>query len=113
MTPEEIRALAAFLRVDPERFVPDYCTISGGRPLLSQGPDGYCIFFNRNCRVHPVKPRMCREWPYIRSVLIDPANWDIMAASCPGIRTGVPNERLAGIVRRKREMAPEKTAVDE
>lgn len=113
VTPQDILALSAFLQTDPDRFVPDYCTMSGGNPVLAQRPDGYCIFFERVCRVHPVKPRMCREWPYIRSVLIDPDNWEIMAASCPGIRTGIPNARLLEIVRKKRGMPPEQPAAAE
>jgi Fe-S-cluster containining protein len=53
---------------------------------LAQGQDGYCIFFDRNCSIHPVKPRMCKKWPYIENVLVDPANWRIMADMCPGMK---------------------------
>jgi uncharacterized protein len=108
VTPEDVLAISAFLQTDSGRFIEAYCTISGGRPLLAQGPDGYCVFFDRVCRVHPVKPRMCREWPYIQSILIDPKNWEIMAASCPGIRTGIPNARLLEIVKIKRGPARKK-----
>ena len=68
----------------------DYCRLSGGRPLLAQGPDGYCIFWKKLCTIHPVKPRMCRRWPFIESILVDPANWLAMAGSCPGMATGIP-----------------------
>jgi hypothetical protein len=37
---------------------------------------------------------MCRKWPFIDSLLIDVANWLIMADSCPGIRTDIPADRL-------------------
>jgi hypothetical protein len=30
---------------------------------------------------------MCRAWPFIEAVLVDPANWFAMAGSCPGMRT--------------------------
>lgn len=94
VTPEDIIAISRFVGIDPERFVESYCTFSGSRPVLSQRADGYCIFWDQLCTIHPVKPFMCRAWPYIRSVLIDPANWYAMAGSCPGMRTDVSTERI-------------------
>lgn len=87
---EEIAAIGAFIGVGPADVVRIYCRDSGGRKLLAQGPEGYCIFWDRLCTIHPVKPRMCRRWPFIESVLIAPENWRIMAGSCPGIRTDAP-----------------------
>ena len=91
LTEEDIRAIADFLREDPGRFIDQYCEMSGSRPVLAQGADGYCIFWDALCTIHPVKPRMCRQWPFIQSVLKDPANWHIMASMCPGIRTDIPD----------------------
>ena len=34
---------------------------------------------------------MCRQWPFIESVLVDINNWRIMAGLCPGICTDVPD----------------------
>ncbi|UCF92927.1 MAG: YkgJ family cysteine cluster protein [Desulfobacterales bacterium] len=86
----DIEAIARYMDVDRRQFVTKFCQISGSRPVLAQGANGYCIFWDQLCRIHPVKPRMCKAWPFIASVLIDPHNWDIMAASCPGMRTDVP-----------------------
>ena len=91
VTEEEIVTIADYLGADPECFVEDYCRISGGKPVLAQGNDVYCIFWNGLCTIHPVKPRMCKAWPFIESVLADIGNWQIMAASCPGIYTNVPD----------------------
>ena len=88
---EEISAIADYLGADATSFVENYCQISGGKPVLAQGRDIYCIFWNGLCTIHPVKPRMCKAWPFIASVLVDANNWHIMAASCPGIRTDVPD----------------------
>jgi Fe-S-cluster containining protein len=99
----EIEAIAAYTNTDSERFVAERCRMSGGKPVLAQRADGYCIFWDGQCVIHPVKPNMCRSWPFIRSVLIDVDNWAIMAASCPGIRTDVSPGVLIDCV--KKELA--------
>jgi len=101
VTAEDIEAIAAYIKMDPERFVADYCDMSGGKPVLAQGENGYCIFWDEVCTIHPVKPRMCRAWPFIESVLTDINNWHIMAGVCPGIRTDVPDDVIRACVREK------------
>ena len=91
VTSDDIRAIAEYIQIEAERFVAEYCQASGSRLVLAQGKNGYCIFWDELCTIHPVKPKMCRQWPFIRSVLVDPNNWHIMASLCPGIRTDVPD----------------------
>jgi len=94
VTEKEIKAIAGYINTDTENFVENYCQISGGKPVLGQGKDVYCIFWDGLCTIHPVKPRMCRTWPFIKSVLVDINNWHIMAGICPGIRTDVPDSEV-------------------
>ena len=101
LTDKDIEAIAGYIDSDPKRFVADFCRISCGKPVLSQGKDGFCIFWNELCTIHSVKPRMCREWPFIKSVLVDIKNWHIMAEFCPGIRTDVPDSLVKECVKRK------------
>ena len=103
VTPEDIHAIADYLRTDREHFVENYCQMSGTKPVIAQGPDGYCIFWDnsKQCTIHPVKPGMCRTWPFIKSVLTDIANWRIMASSCPGIRTDVSEDDIKAHITRK------------
>jgi Fe-S-cluster containining protein len=91
---KDIRRIAAFIHEAPERFIEKYCRRSGTRHVLVQAENGYCVFWDGLCRIHPVKPWMCRIWPFIPSVLIDIENWRVMAASCPGMRTDIPDESL-------------------
>lgn len=98
VTLEDIRAIAAFIGADPETFIDQYCQMSGNRPVLAQAENGRCVFWDRLCAIHPVKPRMCRQWPFIRAVLIDVQNWQTMGDSCPGIQTNVPDEDVLRIV---------------
>lgn len=101
VTPGDIEAIAEYIGTDPETLQSRYCQMSGSRPVLAQKADGFCIFFNTVCTIHPVKPRMCREWPFIESVLVDAANWRIMAGSCPGIQTDVSDEEIIETVARE------------
>jgi hypothetical protein len=101
MTGAEIKAIAAFIKIDADAFLAKYCQVSGHRPVLVQGPNGYCIFWDGLCRIHPVKPRMCRRWPFIESVLVDINNWQIMAGMCPGIRCDFPDSVVRECIRQE------------
>lgn len=100
LSPGDIRHISAFVGTDPDTFVRDCCQMSGGRPVLRVDDRGKCLFFDtvRQCTIHPVKPRMCRAWPFIAPILKAPGNWDIMAQACPGIRTDVSREQLKACV---------------
>ena len=101
VTKKDIENIAGYIHTDPECFVRDYCRMSGSRPVLAQGENGYCIFWDGVCRIHAVKPRMCRSWPFIKSVLIDIENWYIMGAFCPGIRTDIPADVIQKCVKQE------------
>ena len=44
---------------------------------------------------------MCREWPFISSLLVDIANWKIMASVCPGMRIDLDDRTLTACIRRQ------------
>lgn len=98
VTEKDIEAIASYIEIDPKRFVEEYCQVSGGKPVIAQRKDGYCVFWDKLCKIHAVKPRMCRQWPFIESVLVDINNWRIMAGLCPGIRTDVPDAVIKAYV---------------
>ena len=99
LIPEDIEKIAAYIQIYPSRFKADYCQHSGNKPVLARGKDGYCVFWNKICTIHPVKPRLCKAWPFIGSALTDIHNWRIMASECPGIRTDITDEVVMNIVR--------------
>ena len=98
---EDIEAISRYIGSNPEKFVARYCSHSGTKPVLAQRSDGYCIFWDKICTIHPVKPRMCRKWPFIESILVDAKNWLIMADSCPGIYTDIPVDAVQKYVKKK------------
>ena len=88
VTEDDIRSIAEFVGMTEDEFRITHTEMAAvGRPVLRIGEDGKCRFHkDRLCGIHPVKPRMCREWPFIPGVLRDPNNWRLMANACPGIR---------------------------
>lgn len=97
VTEDDIKAIADFIGADHDTFVDKYCSISDERPLLKSGENGKCIFFKEKCSIHPVKPRMCREWPFIPAVIKEPGNWELMSDACPGIKTEIDLKMLKKI----------------
>ncbi len=97
----DIARIAEFIGVSGSEFEQRYCVISGNRPVLAQQANGYCIFFEHNCIIHAVKPRMCRQWPYIQSLLVDIANWRMMASVCPGMCIKLDDEHLRTAIRKE------------
>ena len=95
----DTQQIADYIDMPLEQFIKNHCVESGNMRMLKQQPSGYCTFWDKNCTIHPVKPAMCRAWPFIKSVLIDAANWQIMAGSCPGMRTDVDDERICHEIR--------------
>jgi Fe-S-cluster containining protein len=91
---EDIAAIGQFLNLQPEQVQNEYCVKSGQSLVVAQRRNGFCIFWDGNCTIHPVKPHMCRQWPFISALRIDPFNWKIMADMCPGMHRNVNPDQL-------------------
>ncbi len=105
VTPRDIINISTYICFDREKFIEIYCDPSGSRHVLTQGKDGNCIFFDKvkQCTIHPVKPYMCKAWPFIQTVIDHPENWDIMAGSCPGMKKDILYKDLQKIVAEEKE----------
>ena len=95
----DIDRICRYLGLKRENFIRDFCQMSGGKPLIAQVENGYCILWDQHCTIHPVKPQMCRRWPFIESILVDAANWQAMAAACPGMRVDFSDDQIQNCVR--------------
>lgn len=63
----EPEKIADFLKMDLWSFTDQFTRLTRDRQSLSltENTDHSCIFLNRNgCRIDPVKPRQCREFPF-------------------------------------------------
>ena len=96
----DIDAIASCLGVSKARLIADYTCQSGNRRVIAQGDNGYCIFWDKVCTIHAVKPKMCRQWPFIASILVDVGNWRAMAASCPGMDADAPDQEIIACVKK-------------
>jgi Fe-S-cluster containining protein len=100
LTEADMAAIARHLGISVRRMIDTYTCLSGGRRMIAQAETGYCIFWDKVCTIHPVKPRMCRQWPYLRSILVDVANWRTMAASCPGMKADAGDASIIACVKK-------------
>jgi len=105
ITENDIQNICRYITADPSTFIQRYCDMSGSRPVLTTAEGGSCVFFDpkRQCTIHPVKPYMCRAWPFIKTLIANPENWDIMANSCPGMKKGVAHQDIRRIVTVEKE----------
>jgi Fe-S-cluster containining protein len=90
--PEEVAALAAFLEMIEPEFRSRYVESSpmGSRLAIA---NGVCVFLEDNrCRVHPVKPFICRQWPFLPALLVDEEEFEAAKGACPGINPECKHE---------------------
>lgn len=62
----ELARMAEFLGVSEHEFIQRYAKLRDDRRglALQEQPDGACVFLDGgNCRVQPVKPQKCRDFP--------------------------------------------------
>ena len=82
LAPGEADTIAAFLELDVYEFTSLYTHLSWDRKELSltEQEDGSCIFVQEDntCRIQPVKPRQCRDFPF---------TWcsDLLRRECPAL----------------------------
>jgi Fe-S-cluster containining protein len=100
VTDRDVENISGFIGVEQDYFLSHYCHLSGGRPLIRTQESGYCVFWDELCTIHEVKPRMCKIWPFIESVLVDPSNWTSIQSVCPGVREKANLQDLAACVKR-------------
>lgn len=101
----DILKISKFIGCEPKEFISRYCDPSGSRWVITLGKEDCCIFFDpdKQCTIHPVKPYMCRAWPFLKTIIKNPENWNAMANSCPGMKKNIPAKVLKTIVKQEKE----------
>lgn len=94
LTDKDLARLAAHLGMEPERFASEHAVFKGGRLRLGVREDGWCVFFDSGCGVHPARPDVCRAWPFFRGNLLDAASWEMSLEYCAGINPSLPHEEF-------------------
>jgi uncharacterized protein len=85
--PQEVEDMAALLSMSVAGFCRDFVEGSALGPRLTMAANGFCIFLMEGnlCRVHPVKPFICRQWPFLPALLEDADELEQAKTACPGI----------------------------
>jgi Fe-S-cluster containining protein len=86
LTSAEAKQIAAHLKLSLEEFLRRYVEVSALGPSVTTA-NGVCVFLGEGnrCLVHPVKPFICRQWPFLPALLADPEEFEQAKGACPGI----------------------------
>ena len=91
LTARDRARLAAHLGMSEEAFTAAHASRAGDKFHLGVRKDGFCVFFQEGCAVHPARPDICRAWPYFRGNLLDAVSWELSHEYCAGINPDVPH----------------------
>ncbi len=95
LTEVEVQRLARFCGLPLDEFRRRYVCQSPSGPALRVGSEGLCIFNDGGrCRIHPVKPRICRDWPFLPAILLDADELEGAKNACPGISPDCSHEEF-------------------
>jgi Fe-S-cluster containining protein len=92
--PQEVEEMAALLGIAVDEFCRLYVEASDLGPRLIVADNGFCVFLMEGnlCRVHPVKPFICRQWPFLPALLVDADELEHAKTACPGINPACSHE---------------------
>ena len=106
VTPEEAHRLAAFLGLTLDELHRRYLIASSLGPQVATR-NGACIFLaDTRCQVHPVKPRICREWPFLPALLEHADEFDTAKEACPGLEADCRHEDFVALATRNGKKGP-------
>lgn len=94
ITAEEAEQIANYLKISLDELA-SVCLRedSFGNKSIKDLPErNYdCIFQDiktRRCKIYPVRPKQCAQFPFWKSMLENKAEWDFYARRCPGMNHG-------------------------
>ena len=87
VTTREVEEMATLLHLAVPEFGRRYVEASPMGPRLTVADNGFCVFLMEGnlCRVHLVKPFICRQWPFLPALLVDADELESAKTACPGI----------------------------
>ena len=104
---EDIKRMAAFLKITDEEFIGKYTREIDGRLALLELPQSYdCIFLQeKKCLLYDARPKQCRTFPFWPENLVSQKAWDATARHCEGINH--PDAPLIPLVEIQRSLENE------
>jgi uncharacterized protein len=86
--PAEMPSVAAYLNLSAAQFIQTYLYPFKDAFSIREDDRGNCLFFEKGCRIYPVRPVQCRSFPFWFSNLRSEACWERVRRQCPGIGKG-------------------------
>ncbi len=88
--------MAALLSMSVADFCRNYVEASALGPRLTVADTGVCVFLQAGnlCRVHPVKPFICRQWPFLPALLVNADELEHAKGACPGLNPACTHEEF-------------------
>lgn len=86
--------LAAHLGIAVAQLLAEHTTSKGDKVHLGVREDGFCLFFQDGCAIHPARPDICRAWPYFRGNLLDDSSWEMSLEYCAGINPNLSHQEF-------------------
>ncbi len=85
-SPVERGLIALYLKIPLSVLIRDYLEETPLGLAVKNKPEGGCIFqVGTRCRIHPVKPRICRDWPFLPAILLHEEEFAAAKTACAGL----------------------------
>lgn len=92
---DQVAPAAAELGLDQSEFLSCYCEPKGDDFSVRSGEDGWCLLLGpEGCRIHQVKPDICRRWPFFDALLNDASAFGEAKLICPGLDPEASHEEF-------------------
>ena len=92
-TPRELDLMAQYLGMPVEQVRQEFLELTPGGLAVKNKPGGGCVFNEAGrCRIHPVKPRICRAWPFLPAILLHDTEFEAAKEACPGLNREARHE---------------------
>jgi Fe-S-cluster containining protein len=96
----DIAKASSLLGMSADRFIATYLRREGARYAAVCGRDGRCSLLGpKGCLIHPVKPKICRRWPFFPALLQDPGAFEEAKLACPGLDPQATHEQFVAFAR--------------
>lgn len=83
---KDLPRLLDFFQCSLEELDDKYTHIYNGKRFI-RDKENFCLFFEegKGCGVHPVRPDICRAWPYFKGNILDEISFEMAKKDCKGI----------------------------
>jgi Fe-S-cluster containining protein len=85
-TAVELDLIAQYLKMPVPQLEKNFLELTPLGLAVKNKAGGACIFNEQGrCSIHPVKPRICRHWPFLPAILLHENEFEAAKEGCPGL----------------------------